>query len=373
MDLQRIVDHTLAIQAIPAPTFQEQERATLMHRIAAAARLEDVEVDSAGNVLGRVPGGGRELPVVVSAHLDSVFTREEVTPARKVGTQLVGPGVGDNAVALAALAALAEDLPALHPASDVWLVANVCEEGLGNLLGMQHVTERFGDRVAGYIVLEGMALGHIYHRGLPIRRFRIEAQGEGGHSWIHSGRSSAIHQLVHIGESILEMPVPDEPRSSLNIGRIVGGTSINSIASAAAMEVDMRSEGSHVLDGWIESLKAILDSSASDDMQLTMDAIGHRPGGSIPARHPLVQAAIASYQEVFSSEPVLDCGSTDASLPLSVGLPAVCVGVTRGGEAHTAQEFIAIDPITEGYQALVNLVLDASSGFGGRTRRGGLN
>jgi acetylornithine deacetylase/succinyl-diaminopimelate desuccinylase-like protein len=357
MDLERLIQHTLAIQAVPAPTFQEHERAALMQRIAAAAHLKDVDVDRAGNVLGRVPGTGDASPVVVSAHLDSVFTREEVTPARRSGSQLVGPGVGDNAVALAALAELAEELPSHELPADVWLVANVCEEGLGNLLGMQHIVERFGDRVAGYVVLEGMALGHIYHRGLPIRRYRVEAFGEGGHSWIHAGRPSATHQLIDVGQAILNLAIPETPRSTLNIGRIVGGTSINSIAAAAAMEIDMRSEDPRILDRWIENVESIIKSRSTGNMRFTMEAIGHRPGGGIPSAHPLVQAAAASYRSVFSAEPALECGSTDASLPLRVGLPAVCVGVTHGGEAHTSHEFIAIDPIPHGYEALLNLVL----------------
>ncbi|MGA9192698.1 MAG: M20/M25/M40 family metallo-hydrolase [Anaerolineales bacterium] len=367
MDLERLIQHTLAIQAVPAPTFQEHERAVLMQRIATAARLEDVEVDQAGNVLGRVPGTGEAPPVVVSAHLDSVFTREEVTPARRSGAQLVGPGVGDNAVALAALAELAEDLPGHKLPADVWLVANVCEEGLGNLLGMQHIVERFGDRVAGYVVLEGMALGHIYHRGLPIRRFRIEAFGEGGHSWIHSGRQSAIHQLIDVGQAILGLVIPETPRSTLNIGRIVGGTSINSIAAAAAMEIDMRSEEPDILEAWIKNTESILASRRTENMQFTMEAIGHRPGGGIPREHPLVRAAAMSYRQACSAEPALECGSTDASLPLSVGLPAVCVGVSYGGEAHTAQEFVAIDPIPDGYEALLHLVLEIG---GNRIERG---
>ncbi len=367
MDLQRLIEHTLAIQATPAPTFEEQERAGLMQRMMAAARLEDVDVDPAGNVLGRVPGSGGGPAVVVSAHLDSVFTRDQVTPARRSGTQLVGPGVGDNAVALAALAELAEDLPSHHPAADIWLVANVCEEGLGNLLGMQHIVEKFGDRVAGYVVLEGMALGHIYHRGLPIRRFRVEAHGEGGHSWIHAGRQSSIHRLIEVGHAILGLEIPDIPRSTLNIGRMVGGTSINSIASFATMEIDMRSEDPGVLDQWIEKTESLLESLGTGSMQITIEAIGHRPAGGIPETHPLVKAAVSSYRSVFSAEPALECGSTDASLPLSVGLPAVCVGITNGGEAHTAQEFIAIEPIPQGYEALLRLVLSTSESGTGST------
>jgi tripeptide aminopeptidase len=351
VDLERLLKHTLAIQAVPAPTFEEQARAELMQRIVMAAGLEDVQLDTAGNVLGRVAGRGDadSSPLVVTAHLDSVFTREQVTPAQQFGNQLIGPGIGDNAVALAALAELAEELPHHKPRSDIWLVANVCEEGLGNLLGMQHLVERFGDRVAGYVVLEGMALGHVYNRGLPIRRFRIEAQGEGGHSWIHAGRQSAIHALIEIGQALLQLTLPVQPRSSINIGRVAGGTSINTIAATAAMDVDMRSEDPEVLE-----------SQNADGLRVQLEPIGHRPGGGIPADHPLVQAAVASHREVLHSEPTLECGSTDASLPLSVGLPAVCVGITRGGEAHTNQEFIVIDPIEAGYEALKRLVLAAA-------------
>jgi tripeptide aminopeptidase len=360
MDLQRLIRHTLAIQAVPSPTFHEQERAELLQRMATAAHAKDVDVDAAGNVFARLPGRGDGAPVVVSAHLDSVFAREQVTPARRLGWQLIGPGVGDNAVALAALMELAEDLPSNPTKGDVWLVANVCEEGLGNLLGMQHVVERFGDRVASYIVLEGMALGHVYHRGLPIRRYRIDAQGEGGHSWIHAGRPSAIHELIAVGQGLLAMPIPDQPRTTLNIGRILGGTSINSIAATAAMEIDMRSEDAQVLDTWVEQIRKILAAHTSDEMRFDLEPIGHRPGGSIPADHPLVEAAVASYRHVVGSDPILECGSTDASLPLSVGLPAVCVGITRGGEAHTNQEFVAIDSISDGYEALIRLVHSAA-------------
>jgi tripeptide aminopeptidase len=356
VNLQRLLQHTLAIQAVPAPTFEEGERAALMQRIATAARLVDVDLDQGGNVLGRVAGTGERPPVIVSAHMDSVFTRDQVFPARRSGNQLIGPGVGDNAVALAALAELADDLRDNPPPADVWLVANVGEEGLGNLLGMQHIVERFGDRVAGYIVLEGMSLGHIYHRGLPIRRFRIEADGEGGHSWIHAGRQSAIHSLIQVAHKLLALDIPEQPRSSMNIGRIVGGTSINSIAAGAAMEVDMRSEDNGVLERWTLQMEAILAEYTTDGIQLHLDAIGHRPGGGIPADHPLVQRAITSYREVLTGEPTLACGSTDASLPLSVGLPAVCVGITLGGEAHTTSEFIAIEPIAAGYAALLQLV-----------------
>jgi tripeptide aminopeptidase len=362
MKLQRLIKHALAIQSVPAPTFREQDRGALIQRLWTASGLREIDVDKAGNVLARVAGTTDAPAVVVSAHLDSVFEPDQVTPARRVGNLLIGPGIGDNAVALAVLAELAEDLPARRPRSDVFLAANVCEEGLGNLLGMQHIVERFGEQVAGYIVLEGMALGHIYHRGLPIRRFRIEARGEGGHSWIHAGRPSAIHTLIDIGRAILDLDLPDSPRSSFNIGRIVGGTSINSIASSAAMEIDLRSEDPQILDQWVGILEDQVESMASEELEIQFDAIGHRPGGAIPANHPLVQAAVTSHRDVLGSEPVLECGSTDASLPLSVGLPSVCVGITHGGEAHSLQEFISIEPIQAGYEALVRLVMATAVG-----------
>lgn len=362
MDLNRLIRNALAIQAVPAPTFGEAARAGLVHDHWASAGLSELQFDTAGNVLGKIPGQAQGLPVVVSAHLDSVFSADQVTPATRIESQLVGPGIGDNAIALAGLIELGFNLQETKPTSDVWLAANVCEEGLGNLLGMQHVVERFGDRVAAYIVLEGMALGHVYHRGLPIRRFRVQVDTAGGHSWIHAGRASAVHVLIEIGQALVRLELPAQPRTSLNIGRILGGTSVNSVAALAAMEIDLRSEDEAIVDQLAEQVAQVVLARKTGEVELHVEPIGHRPGGGLAPNHPLIENAYQACREAISAEPSLDIGSTDASLPLSLGLPAVCIGLTYGGGAHTAQEYVAIPPITAGYQALTRLILKSAEG-----------
>lgn len=354
MDLQRWTDRTLEIQAIPAPTFHEAERARYMQLQFEAAQLAEVHQDSLGNVYGRAGGGGAP-PVLVSAHLDTVFAQGTDLRARRTRNRIVAPGVGDNAVALAALLELAFDWRQAPPAGDVWLVANVGEEGLGNLRGMREVVSQMAGRISCYVVLEGMAFGHIYHRALPARRYRVTAVGKGGHSWIHRGRHSAIHDLIELGRRLLELELPGAPRTSLNIGTIGGGRSINSIADAATMEIDLRSESVQALDQLDQALQQAVRSGAGAS-RLELGLIGTRPGGELPVQHPLVQAAVQALVAAGEPEHYLEAGSTDASIPLHRGLPAVCVGVTKGGEAHTLREYIELQPMANGYLALRELL-----------------
>lgn len=345
----------MALQHIPAPTFHEDRRAEFMHNAFLANGLGPVEMDAAGNVYGRIKGGQRP-PVVVTAHLDTVFSADEMEGATRYNGKLTGPSVGDNSVALAALIELAIDLGTTQPSGDVWLVSNVGEEGLGNLLGMHHIVERFGDRVSAYVALEGMSLGYIYHRGLPVRRFRLRAETGGGHSWIHAGRASAIHQLVALISDLVNLLPDQHDELSLNIGRIGGGTSVNTIASSAEAELDVRSTSEPVLNKLISQIKAVVEQHRNEQTAIRMEPIGHRPGGGLAEDHPLVRAARDAAENAGVMQPSLQTGSTDASLPLSLGLPAICVGLTRGGEAHTRNEFIEIDPLKTGYRALRNLI-----------------
>jgi tripeptide aminopeptidase len=355
MDLDRMIECTLAIQAIPAPTFEEGARAEFLRARFGEASVQDVAIDEVGNLLGRTPGGAL-TPVVVAAHLDSVFPSGTDLRATRREAQLVGPGIGDNAVGLAGLVELALDFRERPPAGDVWLVATTGEEGLGNLRGIRAVVDRFGAEVSAYLIVEGMAFGHIYARGLPVRRFRIAVQTTGGHAWVHAGRPSAIHQLISIGADLTRVPLPRNPRTSLNIGRMAGGTTINSIASNAWMEVDLRCELAAALDMLAEHLRRLAGSHASPVVQVTVDDIGARPGAALPAGHPLLRAAQEALLEAGESPPEPETASTDATYPLSRGLPAVCVGLTRGSGAHSLEEQIEIGPIPRGYDALVRLI-----------------
>jgi acetylornithine deacetylase/succinyl-diaminopimelate desuccinylase-like protein len=355
MDLERLLARTLTLQAIPAPTFSEAARSNWIHQEFLKLGLSEVEQDPISNVYARIPGG-EAPPLIITAHLDTVFPVDIPLDSQRSPDRLRGPGIGDNALALAALLELAEDLPETSWAGDIWLIANVGEEGLGNLLGMRQVVARFGEDVTAYIILEGLALGHVYHQGLPVRRIRISAEGPGGHSWIHHGRPSAIHALIQVTHAILNFPLPQRPKTSLNLGNIHGGTSINTIARQAYVDIDLRSESESHLDEISDFIVANVEEFAQDGISLQLRAIGERPGGGLEVDHPLVQAAQRALLSVGETQPVLEAGSTDASVPLSMGFPAVCVGLTRGGGAHSVNEFLEIPPIQRGYQSVLNLI-----------------
>jgi tripeptide aminopeptidase len=359
MEIERLLDRALRIQRIPAPTFSETARAELMRSEFDEAGLADISRDATGNVYARVPGGSRP-PVVVSAHLDTVLSAADAPPARRVGDCLRGPGIGDNAVSLAALVELGFDYSEEPPEGDVWLVADVGEEGLGNLAGMRQVVSRFGDGVGAYIVLEGMALGQVYHRALPVRRYRVSARTAGGHSWIHAGRPSAVHALLGLGAELLRLPLPATPRTTLNVGRIEGGTTINTIAPEAWLEIDLRSAEGEVLDDLRQQLERLVSAHRRPDVEVGLESIGDRPGGSLAPDHWLILAACRALEDAGEGPPVLEMASTDASLPLSLGLPAVCVGLTRGGEAHTLNEYIELDPLPRGYRSVRSLISAAA-------------
>ena len=356
MNLERLITRAMEIQSIPAPTFNEKYRALYLKNAFENANLENVTLDAVGNLYGMLPGSGRK-PIVVSAHLDTVFPENTPLETHSDGTRIYGPGIGDNSIGLAALVELAHDLSREDHESDIWLVANVCEEGLGNVRGMEEVVNRFEDQPRAYIVVEGMALGCIYHKGLRVKRYRITVETAGGHAWAHADRPSAIHALFKLGSEIIDAKLPTSHRTSLNVGIISGGTSINTIANRASLELDLRSEGDAQLDALVRAVQDICHGYHQDDVTVNIAVIGQRPGGSIPSDDPLIDAAREALRIAGIDQCRLDVGSTDANVPLSRGYPAICIGITRGDNAHTPQEYIEISPIEKGYKALIHLIL----------------
>jgi acetylornithine deacetylase/succinyl-diaminopimelate desuccinylase-like protein len=364
-----ILDLAVAIQQIPAPTFHEQQRAEFVRGLFAKENLSDVEMDAMGNVYARLPaprhspalsaveGSSVHGPVVVSAHLDTVFpANTDLTVFREAG-RIAGAGIGDNSVGVAGLFGLAWSLRErrIDLTNDLWLVANVCEEGLGDLRGMKAVVDRFGSGPAAYIVLEGMSLGSIYHRALGVRRYRITARTEGGHSWIDYGRPSAVHELTRLAARITALKLPQAPRTTLNVGTISGGTSVNTIAAEAMLELDLRSEGWEVLGKIAAQVEDLVRESNRPGVETEAQVIGQRPTGEIPAEHPLVRLAETCLQDL-GFNPHLNIGSTDANQPLSRGFPAVTIGLTTGSGAHTVHEYINVDPLEKGMEQVVRLV-----------------
>lgn len=357
--IERTLELAATIQQIPAPTFAEFERAEFIRSRFEAEGLCDIEVDVLGNVYGRTPGKEHRRPVVVSAHTDTVFPAETHLHIERQTDQIHGPGIGDNSLGVAGLFGLLWALkrrPAgLSQLGDLWLVANVGEEGLGDLRGMRAVVDRFLETPRAYLVLEGLALGQIYHRGLPVLRYRIKVQTGGGHSWVDFGRPSAIHEAARLINRITELPIPDRPRTTLNVGLISGGTSVNALASAAEFELDLRSENVQVLQSLAAQVEILIHAACQPDVLVTGEKIGNRPAGRIPGHHPLVQLARRCLQEQ-GIQPYLGIGSTDANIPLSRGYPAICIGLSTGGRAHTLEEYIETAPLIKGLGQLTALV-----------------
>jgi len=355
----RVLDLAVAIQQIPAPPFGEAQRGAFLRERFLVEGLQDVTVDDIGNVYGRIPGQGQLRPVVVSAHLDTVFPYGTDLQVQREADKVFGPGIGDNSLGLAGLFGL---LWALRQKSnqaalqgDVWLVANVGEEGLGDLRGMRAVVDRFGEAVCAYLILEGMALGQIYHRGLGVQRYRIMVSTSGGHSWVDYGKPSAIHELGNLVTRLTALSVPSQPRSSLNVGVIAGGTSINTIAAEAHLELDLRSENSAALNQLVHQVETLVGAANRPDVAVTLELIGRRPAGKLPSTDPLVRLAKRCLL-AQGLQPNLTIGSTDANVPLSRGLPAICVGLSTGYGAHTLNEYINVGPLFQGLAQLVAVV-----------------
>ena len=364
--IPRLLELAVSIQQIPAPTFHETERAAFIRARFAEENLRTVELDSTGNVyacLGsnRRPGTKNYQPLILSAHLDTVFPLSVELQIRREPERILAPGIGDNSLGVAGLFGLVWALRErnLSLPADLWLVANVCEEGLGNLHGMQAVVERFESNPSqpplAYVVLEGMALGQVYHRGLGVRRYRLSVRTAGGHSWVDYGQPSAIHALTELANRITSLELPHSPRTTLNVGVISGGTSINTIAAEAMLELDLRSENTRTLEDLVTQVEGIIASARKPGVAIELEAIGQRPAGELPQEHQLVRLALDCLQ-IVGIEPHLSTGSTDANLPLSLGLPALAIGLTTGGRAHTVHEYINIAPLAKGVEQLVSLV-----------------
>ena len=371
---KRIAELCVEVQQIPAPTGAEAVRASWVEREFRRLKLDDVSQDGVYDVAARVPGRSSSVALLVSAHTDTVFsatTDLSVRHDEKKG-RIYGPGVGDNSTGVAALLLLAETLKQLpQPPVDIWLLANAGEEGLGDLRGMRAAVDRLESALGAAIVLEGMGLGRVVHRALGSRRYRIRCEAPGGHSWSDFGSASAIHVLALLAADIARMQVPDTPRTTFNIGRIQGGRSINTIAQEAMLELDLRSEESATLTQTVDNVLGLVKAYQTVTWQrrgvsVQVDMIGDRPSGGVDNKHPLAQAAVRALRDVgHEGEAELRISSTDANIPLSRGIPAVCIGITEGGNAHRLEEWIAVEPLGRGMRHLVLLAWWASAWLGG--------
>lgn len=350
--LDELVGLTLELAAIPAPTGQEQERGDAVARRFSAAGLV-VERDVVGNVLARPSGADREAPaVVVAGHLDTVFGPEVVLRPRRDGDRLLAPGIGDNTVAVAALVVLARELAAgtLAPGGGVVLAATVGEEGLGDLRGAKHLLRTVPARA--FVSLEGHLLDELVVGGIGSVRLRASYAGPGGHSWGDRDAPSAVHAMLEAGAAALRA-VPAGRHA--NFGVASGGTTVNAIAGTAELLIDLRDEDEARLE---ETTRIVEDVLRRVPRGITprVDRIGHRPAGRMSPDDGLVRAARAARGDVGLRPAREDVGSTECNAAFPLGVPTVCVGLTRGADMHRESEWISVEPLAEG-MAVVRALL----------------
>jgi tripeptide aminopeptidase len=295
--------------------------------------------------------------LIISAHMDTVFPLETNLRIKRGVESIHGPGLGDNSLGVATLFGLLWTLRAreISLPGDVWFVANVGEEGLGDLRGMKAVVDRFGAEVQTYLVLEGLALGHVYHRAVGVKRYRVTARTSGGHSWSDYGQPSAVHELAKLVVALASLTLPTHPRTTMNVGKISGGTSVNVIASQASFDLDLRSEGQAALVDLVSATEKLIQHANRAGVSTEAEVIGERPAGEMPANHPFILLAKDCLREQGLAAGLIS-GSTDANVPLSQGYPAIVLGVTTGGSAHTVHEYINTAPIAQGMEQLMRFV-----------------
>jgi tripeptide aminopeptidase len=352
-----VLARTIELCAVPAPPLDEADRAAVVTGWWTADRIDAVHSDRTGNVWGRVrAGANRDAPaLVVAAHLDTVFGREVAHGVRREGDRLIGPGVGDDSVAVAALSALDRLLPAELP-HPVWLLATVGEEGLGNLKGVTAALASPPPRVSvgALLAVEGNYLGRVNVVGVGSVRWRVTVSGPGGHAWEQAEEPSAVHEAIRMLAALTNVRRPAGERTSLNVGVLNGGESINARARRCAFEVDLRAEAAAPLAELTEAARALL--TGEPPMEVSVEDLGFRPAGRLSEDHPLALAAAGALAEQ-GIQPRFTAASTDANAAYARGIPAVTIGVTTGDGTHTEAEWIDVPPLAAGLKALADTIV----------------
>jgi tripeptide aminopeptidase len=349
---QWINDIHQQICRIPAPTFLESQRAEWFAGQLRSCGLT-ARVDRAGNVLAMQDPDVEGPFVAVTAHLDTVLaprTKDDIGVSSD--GKFYGPGVSDNGAGLAALLAIAKAMQSVPGAdfSNLLIVANVAEEGEGNLNGMRALCKNeMAGKIRAFLVLDGATTDHITSQALGSRRFEVLFTGPGGHSWSDYGTANPVHALARAVTLFAETRIPPTPRSSTNVGVIEGGSSINAIPAQARAKVDIRSERNDRMEDLVNALNASVDraqeveNSRASLGKVTgrIKEIGSRPAARLPENAPILNyiRAVDSHLGIRSH---IECASTDANIPLSLGIPAISIGAGgQGGGAHTLQEWFS--------------------------------
>ena len=346
-----INDQQARLTEIQAPPFQEAPRAAALKELLAEAGLS-VQIDKAGNVIGELRGVNEKEIVIVSAHLDTVFPAGTEVKVHREGSRMTAPGISDNGTGVVALLALARAVrfARLKPQRTILFVGDVGEEGEGNLRGMRALVDAYRSNLKAVIVLDGSSTDHVTTKALASRRLEASITGPGGHSWSDFGMPNPINALVRGSVRFISTKVPASPRTTFNIGQIEGGTSVNSVPYEARLKVDIRSESEDELTRLESALRECIAAGIRDEMDSARDRskgklewkvelLGSRPGGELASDSPLL-AALRAADEFVGNVSRIERSSTDANIPLSMGIDALSIGAGgNGGGAHSLQEW----------------------------------
>lgn len=376
--MDQTTEDLITLTEILAPPFMEDERGKVFAKMLEDAGVDSLWTDQVGNVIGLRKGTSGESGYVgVDAHLDVVFPEGTNVTVKKVGDTLKAPGIGDDTRGLAMLISM---LKAMNKADiktekDLLIVGTVGEEGLGDLRGMKYMFNESGLDIESWIAIDGGSLGRISNAGLGSKRYKLMIKGQGGHSWGAFELANPHHALgkaVDIfSEAAWDYTSGNSPKTSFNVGRIGGGTSVNSIPFESWMEVDMRAIDPKNLDEieiiFKESVeKAISEYNASGvrgEVTYELIKIGDRPSGELPASLPLIQRTMAA-TKLFGETPELGRGSTNINIPVSKGIPAVCIGRGgQGGGAHSLHEWYLNDEESDESIQLAMLITLSQAGL----------
>lgn len=348
-DEPRTIDEQVSLCEIPAPSFKETARAQAYAKSFRAVGLQNVRIDREGNVLGERPGRASRPHLVFSAHLDTVFPEETNVRVSRQGAVLRGPGIGDDCRGLAVVLAVVRALnqAKVQTAGTITFVGTVGEEGLGDLRGVKRL---FGETLKGqvdcFVSVDGTGLG-ITNVSVGSLRYRVTFSGPGGHSYGAFGIANPVHALGRAMAGLADFRPPADPKTTFNVGRIGGGTSVNAIAAEAWMEVDMRSVDQGALRELDARFQQTVDQALAAEnarwgqkgrLSVAKMLVGDRPAGRLSATAPIVQAAV-SVTRALGLAAELTEGSTDANIPMSMNIPAIAIDAGGSGMgAHSLEE-----------------------------------
>jgi acetylornithine deacetylase/succinyl-diaminopimelate desuccinylase-like protein len=350
-NLDWVTDQQVCLTEIPAPSFQEAERAEAVKALLIAQGLA-VHTDKMGNVIGELHGVRDMEVVLLAAHLDTVFPAGTDVKVRREPGRLIAPGISDNGSGLAGMLAVARAIheSKIKPGRTILFAANVGEEGEGNLRGMRALIDAYRSKICAVIVLDGSGIDHVTTKALASRRLEVVITGPGGHSWSDFGMPNPINALVRGSVRFINTKVPASPRTTFNLGQVEGGTSVNSIPYQAILKVDLRSENEDEIARLEAAFRECVAAGVKDEMDNSRDRsrgklewkvnlIGSRPAGELGQDSALL-AALRSADDSVGNKSRLERSSTDANIPLSMGIDAISIGAGgNGGGAHSLQEW----------------------------------